>query len=74
MGEMVYIGEVAFLRCDMDKAVELRSLTLPSANESDWLPDDELTQEWLLHVEQYRSECDAADRAQINDGPSQKAP
>jgi hypothetical protein len=29
------------------------------------LPDDELTKEWLEAVEQYRAECDAADRARL---------
>ena len=27
-----------------------------------WLPDDELTREWLKYVEEYRSACDAVDR------------
>jgi len=26
-----------------------------------WLPDDELTREWLQQVQQYRLECDEAD-------------
>jgi hypothetical protein len=33
-----------------------------SGVEPGWLPDDELTREWLQYVEEYRSECDAADR------------
>jgi hypothetical protein len=30
-----------------------------------WLPDDELTQEWQRAVEEYRRECDEADRRRI---------
>lgn len=33
-----------------------------SGAEPGWLPDDELTREWLKYVEEYRSACDAADR------------
>jgi hypothetical protein len=33
-----------------------------SGTEPGWLPDDELTREWLKYVEEYRSACDAADR------------
>jgi predicted RNase H-like HicB family nuclease len=34
-----------------------------------WLPDDELTQEWLQHVQQFRQECDEADRRRLADDP-----
>jgi hypothetical protein len=34
-----------------------------------WLPDDELTREWIRLVEQYSSECDAADRRRIMNDP-----
>jgi hypothetical protein len=30
-----------------------------------WLPDDELTKEWQQAVEEYRRECDEADRRRI---------
>jgi predicted RNase H-like HicB family nuclease len=30
-----------------------------------WLPDDDLTREWQEAVEQYRRECDAADRQRM---------
>jgi len=30
-----------------------------------WLPEDELTREWLDAVEVYRKECDSADRRRI---------
>jgi hypothetical protein len=32
---------------------------------SGWLPNDELTQEWQRAVEEYRRECDEADRRRI---------
>jgi hypothetical protein len=38
--------------------------------EPGWLPDDELTRDWLRLVEQYRSECDAADRLRIINDPA----
>ena len=37
----------------------------PSPARAGWLPDDELTREWHEAVEQYRRECDAADRQRI---------
>ncbi|MBI2806837.1 MAG: hypothetical protein HYX68_17800 [Planctomycetes bacterium] len=30
-----------------------------------WLPDDELTREWLQHMKDYRDECDARDREEL---------
>lgn len=33
-----------------------------SGAEPGWLPDDDLTRRWLQYVEEYRAECDAADR------------
>jgi hypothetical protein len=49
--------------------VEFRSLQVASLQgpaPGGWLPDDELTQEWLRHMKDYRTECDAADRAQLD--------
>jgi hypothetical protein len=40
-------------------------LNLPPASSPGWLPDDELTREWLQAVETYRQECDEADRGRI---------
>lgn len=37
-----------------------------------WLPDDELTHDWLRFVEQFRSECDAADRRRLLHDPTTK--
>jgi hypothetical protein len=59
----------ALLSERLQQGVQLRSLNLPSASQGGWLPDDELTKEWLQHVQQYRAECDAADRAQLQDDP-----
>jgi hypothetical protein len=36
-------------------------VSIRGSAEPGWLPDDELTRDWLEHVRQYRSECDAAD-------------
>jgi hypothetical protein len=44
------------------------SLALPlrSANPAaGWLPEDELTREWQQAIEEYRRECDEADRRRI---------
>ena len=30
-----------------------------------WLPDDELTREWLQAIQDYRDQCDIEDRARI---------
>lgn len=44
---------------------EERATEQPVVPEDIWLPDDELTQEWLQMMQQYRVECDAADRARL---------
>jgi hypothetical protein len=53
----------------LQQGMELRTLSVPvggvgGAN-GGWLPDDELTQDWLQQVQQYREECDAADRERL---------
>ena len=63
----------ALLNERLHQGVQLSSMTVPDANQGGWLPDDELTQEWLRHVEQFRKECDAADRARFQDDASQGA-
>jgi hypothetical protein len=41
-------------------------LPLKPANPTgSWLPDDELTKEWQQAIEEYRRECDEADRRRI---------
>jgi predicted RNase H-like HicB family nuclease len=37
----------------------------PSPAHAGWLPDDDLTREWREAVEQYRRECDSADRQRL---------
>src|SRR5437588_9891749 len=36
-----------------------------SAAGEGWLADDELTQQWLQEVRQYRAECDEADQRRL---------
>jgi hypothetical protein len=57
----------------LQQGTEVRTLTVPvggvgGAN-GGFLPDDELTQDWLQQVEQYRNECDAADRERLENAP-----
>jgi hypothetical protein len=60
----------AQLRQYLQQGLEVRSLHVGAATQpkrgGGWLPMDELTQEWLTHVERYRAECDAAERAEID--------
>lgn len=50
------------LRHRLQEGAELRSISLPSFPKGGWLPDDDLTREWLQAVQQFRDECDEADR------------
>jgi hypothetical protein len=63
----------------LHQGVEFRVLRVWPANgpaRGGWLPDDELTQEWLQHMKEYRNECDAADRALLDGAaePEEKSP
>ena len=40
-------------------------MKFPNPAHAGWLPEDDLTHEWREAVEQYRRECDAADRRRI---------
>jgi hypothetical protein len=57
----------ALLQRRLQQGMELRTLTVPptGATAGGWLPDDEVTQEWIQLMQQYRAECDAADRARL---------
>jgi hypothetical protein len=56
------------LRRRLQHGAELRTIFLrPAGPEGAWLPQDELTQEWLQAVQQFRDECDAADRGKNGD-------
>jgi predicted RNase H-like HicB family nuclease len=52
------------LQSRIQEGMELGTLTVPSAA-AGWLPDDELTRDWLHHIEKYRAECDAVDQARF---------
>jgi len=66
----------ALLQQRLDEGMELRTLTVPvggrRTSEVGWLPDDQLTQDWLRLVQQFRAECDAADRARLDKAPDQE--
>jgi hypothetical protein len=59
----------ALLHEKLQQGIQFRMLHLGPARRpapGGWLPDDELTQEWLQHMKDYREECDAADRARLD--------
>lgn len=39
--------------------------SLPAIPRRGWLPDDDVTQEWLRAIQDYRDQCDREDRARI---------
>jgi hypothetical protein len=59
----------ALLQLRIQEGLQLRALAVPVGGgrgaEPGWLPDDELTRDWLQIVQQYRSECDLADRHRL---------
>ena len=59
----------------LQQGAELRSISVPpaavAAPKGGWLPDDELTREWLQAVQQFRDECDEADRRRLAEGSAQ---
>jgi hypothetical protein len=48
-----------------ERAKKSLPLGRKSGAEPGWLPADELTREWLQYVEEYRRECDTADRKRL---------
>jgi hypothetical protein len=60
----------ALLQRRLQQGIELRTLTVPVSGterlQGGWLPDDELTRDWLRLVAEYRAECDAADRERLD--------
>src|SRR5271166_4480436 len=56
------------LKDRLHEGLEIRSLKVPSATApAGWLADDELTQEWLQHIQDYRAECDVKDRKELEE-------
>jgi hypothetical protein len=59
----------------LQQGTELRSISVPPARPvvptGGWLPEDELTREWLQAVQQFRDECDEADRRRLSEGSSE---
>ena len=54
------------LRRRLQQGAELRSISVRPLSspgpQGGWLPEDDLTREWLQAVQQFRDECDEADR------------
>jgi hypothetical protein len=58
----------------LQSGASLWDLTVPAGSSSvaaGWLPDDELTQEWLQAIRDYRRECDEADQRRLPGDESQ---
>jgi hypothetical protein len=60
----------------LQQGAELRSISVPAILSGGpkghgWLPEDELTREWLQAVQQFRDECDEADRRRLLDDASE---
>jgi hypothetical protein len=56
------------LKDRLHQGMEIRSLNVPSASApAGWLADDELTDEWLQHIQNFRAECDAKDRKELEE-------
>jgi hypothetical protein len=68
----------ALLQHRLQQGMQVRALTVPVPStqslQPGWLPDDELTQEWLQHVQEYRAECDAADCARLGVAAPEETP
>jgi hypothetical protein len=64
----------ALLQRRLQQGMELRTLAVPITGAADggWLPDDELTRDWIQLMQQYRAECDAADRARLESAPEEE--
>jgi hypothetical protein len=45
------------------------SISLPTVPPGGWLPDDEVTREWLQAIQDYRDQCDKEDRERFSDDP-----
>jgi hypothetical protein len=54
----------ALLQQHLSGGAQLGVISVPVAP-AGWLPDDELTREWLEQVRQFRQQCDEADRQRL---------
>jgi len=63
------------LRHRLQQGAELRSISVqpvsPPGPKGGWLPEDDLTREWLQAVQQFRDECAEADRRRLSESPSE---
>ena len=60
----------ALLKEKLEQGMEFRVLRVWPATgpaPGGWLPDDELTQEWLGHIQAYRAKCDEEDRKELEE-------
>ena len=68
----------ALLERRIKEGLQLRALSVPATatrgSEAGWLPDDELTRDWLQHMQAYRDECDITDRARLGGAAAEEAP
>lgn len=52
---------------EVHEGMEIRApIPITRGPEPGWLPDDELTREWLQEIRAYREKCDAEDRARLD--------
>lgn len=70
--EQVHQRLAELLRLRMEQGITVRALSVPTGvpqgSESGWLPDDALTRDCLGYVQQYRTQCDEADRRDTQPG------
>ncbi len=72
--EEAHCALAVLLQRRLQQGMELRTLNVPApanGGGGGWLPDDELTGDWLRTVQEYRAECDAADRARLDTAADQ---
>ncbi len=50
---------------------QLLSILVPPPPKGGWLPEDDLTREWRQAVQEFRDECDEADRRRILGDPAE---
>jgi hypothetical protein len=62
----------------LQQGAELRSVSVTASKcavpPSGWLPNDEITQDWLGHIQRYREEIDRAESQVVDDPNEGKSP